>query len=105
MKKIIFSVALCSTLFSCGKSADDLDVNDVESACDCVEYANIIAEDILDYVGDKSESEVENDEKFKAKIEKLGKLEDKCRDMKDDMKDCDEFEDLKTTMNKFEEKF
>ena len=70
MKRIL-SIALVTVLMmSCGsKTADDVNIDDIKSACDCVDALDIIANDILDYVGDKSENDMDGDKDFEAKYE------------------------------------
>lgn len=113
MRKTILGLGVLALMASCGgsSSAEDINVADVKDACGCTESLMIIAGDILDKVGDKTEVEMKADEEMmkvmKPKMDKLDELEDKCRkelevSMKD-MKACDA--ELEPLMKKFEEKF
>lgn len=108
MKKLLVVATAAVFLASCGaKTADDVKVEDIKDACGCVEAMNIIATDILDNIGDKTEEEVKEDEALKGKLEKLEKVGKKCRKdyEKEEAEKCDEFKELEKTMKKFEEKF
>lgn len=112
MKKTILGLGILALLASCGgKSAEDVTVADATDACSCNETMMIVANDILDEVGDMTEDEMEADEKMsksiEPKMEKLQALDKKCRReleiSKDDMIACDK--EIENVMKKFEEKF
>lgn len=94
------------------KSADDVKIENLASTCDCVEGLNILLEDALDYVGNKTEKQLKKDDVFNEKMDKMRDIGDFCskefdfHERKlDEIKDCDAIEDLETTMKKFQEKF
>lgn len=113
MKKIFVLFIAGTVLAACGgKSAEDVKVENLKSACDCVEGINILLEDALDYAGEKSENELEKDEAFVKKMDKIDEIGKHCRKEHkvserklDEIKDCDAVKDLEATMKKFEEKF
>lgn len=106
-------IAGAALLFaSCGsKSAEDVKVEDIKDACGCADAFIVVANDILDVIGDKSENEMEEDkelmDKLEPKMDKLQELEKKCRKelevSKDEMLECNS--ELEGVMKKFEEKF
>ena len=105
-------LAVLALMASCGgSSAEDVNVAEVKTACDCTTNLMTIANDILATVGDKTEKEMEADAEMmkimQPKLDKLDELEDKCRgELKikmDDMEACDA--ELKNVMKKYEEKF
>lgn len=112
MKKIILGFGVLAVMASCGgSSAEDVNIADVKDACGCADGFLIVANDVLDAIGDKSEDDMENDEELaklmKPKMDKLDELEDKCRgELKvklDEMKKCEP--ELEGVMKKFEQKF
>lgn len=112
MKKTLLGLGIVALLASCGgSSAEDVNVAEIKDACGCASSLVTIANDILDNIGDKSEDDLENDKELmktmKPKFDKLDELEDKCRkELKVElsaMEKCDP--ELKTVMEKFEEKF
>lgn len=112
MKKTILGLGVLALMASCGgSSAEDVNVAEVENACDCTSALITVANDILAEVGDMSENDMEGDEEMmkvmKLKFDKLDELEDKCRKelkvTKKEMAACDA--ELENVMNKFEEKF
>jgi len=108
MKKLFVLFIAGSLLTGCGaESAEDINIEDLKTACDCVDAGNVIMTDILDAAGDKEENELEKDEAFMKKFEKMEALEKKCRKIakKSEMKECDGWKDFEGTMKKFEEKF
>jgi hypothetical protein len=108
MKKLFVLFIAGALLTGCGaESAEDINIEDLKTACDCVDAGNVIMTDILDAAGDKEENELEKDEAFMKKFEKMEALEKKCRKIakKSEMKECDGWKDFEGTMKKFEEKF
>jgi len=116
MKRIFVFVLASLLISSCTshiaekilkKSAEDVKIDKLKTACDCVEAGNIIMEDILDAAGEKSEDELEKDEAFMKKIEIFEEVGHKCSEIstRDEMRDCKEWEDFESNMQEFEEKF
>lgn len=108
MKKLFVLFIAGALLAGCGsESAEDINIEDLKTACDCVDAGNVIMTDILDAAGDKEENELEKDEAFMKKFEKMEALEKKCRKIakKSEMKECDGWKEFEGTMKKFEAKF
>ena len=108
MKKLFVLFIAGSVLAACGgESAEDIKIEDLKTACDCVDAGNVIMTDILDAAGDKEENELEKDEAFMKKYEKMDALETKYKEIakKSEMKECDGWKDFEGTMKKFEAKF
>lgn len=112
MKKTLIVATCAIFLASCGaKTAESVKVEDIKDACGCADAFVVVANDILNTVGDKSEDDVEGDEELmktvETKMDKLQELEKKCRKelevSMDDMKECNS--ELETVAKKFEEKF
>lgn len=112
MKKLLLVATAAVFLASCGgKKAEDVKVEDVKDACGCADAFVIIANDLLETLGDKSEKEISEDEdlqkEMEPKMKKLGELENKCRGelevSMDEMKECNS--ELEEIAKKFEEKF
>ena len=94
------------------KSAEDVKVEDMKSACDCAEGINILLEDALDYVGNKSEDELDKDEAMMKKMDNIKEIGNFCsrefgfhERRLDEIEDCRAVKGLKKTVEKFEAKF
>ena len=97
MKKVFLLLALGAFMFSCGKSAEDLNVDDIESECDCVEFMGIILDEAIE-LKESAGDEPSDDDKKKGEslMEKMKEVEKKCEKMdKKKMKDCDGFDDMR----------
>ena len=108
MKRILSIAVIAAFMTSCGaKTADDVNVDDIKTACDCIDAMDVIANDMLSYIGEKSEKEMKDDEALNSKFDKLREVEKKCRKdfKKEDAEKCDGYSDFEETMNKFAEKF
>lgn len=103
MKKILFSVALCATLFSCGKSAEDLNVDDIKSECDCIEFATIVLEEMVELkesVGDGEPSE-DQEKQYESLENKANEIKKKCKEMdRQKMKECDGYDKMEELAEK-----
>lgn len=121
MKKLFVLMLAGLFLHSCNsylgkrltkKSAEDVKTEDMKSACDCAEGINILLEDALDYVGNKSEDELDEDEAMIEKMDHIKEIGNFCwrefgfhERRLDEIEDCRAVEELKKTVDKFEEKF
>lgn len=107
MKHLLLSISLIALLASCGGDyGNEINVEDIDSPCECVEAMNALAMDIIAAAGDKKESELEEDLEFVAQMDKMEQLEDKCQEYKKkDVEDCDGFEDVRENMDKMEDLF
>lgn len=112
MKKILLGIGVVTLFTACGgATAEAVNVDDVQDACDCSSAFIVVANDILDEIGDKTERQMKDDDELmktmKPKFQKLDDLEDKCRkELKvklEEMIECDS--DLEEVMKKYEQKF
>jgi hypothetical protein len=115
MKKIILplSVAACMLATACGskaKSAADINVKDLNTACECVDAMEIVFDETLALIDGKTEDEIEADaeleKKVKALEEKYEEIEGHClkdKQMKrEDAEACPNFKQAKEKMDKIE---
>jgi len=111
MKKVLIGVGMALQMTSCGSAADRVNIEKMERACDCASGFMILAEDVLEEIGNKTTNDLRNDrelvEKIQLKIDKIEQLEQKChRELKitmEELEACDE--GLKDLAKKFEERF
>lgn len=108
------SILSIAALTSCGgggaKSIDDLKVEDLKTACDCVDAMVVVLDDVLVTIDGKTEEQIEADEAALAKVEKaeklFGDIENQCRKnldvKKEDLEACPNFKDFETKMEKVE---
>ena len=104
MRKLIIPVAFVTSVVvsSCGegvKSAKDIDVKSLETACDCGDAVLTVANEMKALVNAIGEGEPskDQDESFDALEDKLDELEDHCRKEKgfdkDQMMECESFKE------------
>lgn len=107
MKKLILGISVLVLFSACGGgSSSSLGPDDINSPCSCVKVMTAVAGDILDAAGDKSESELRENDAFVAMMEKLEAVEDKCDAYEEEeVIGCDGFEKLMEMIMKMEEKF
>lgn len=116
MKKVILSsltVLSIVIVTSCSggtKSIDDLKIEDIKTACDCVDAMVVVMDDVLTTIEGKTEEQIEADETALAKVEKaekvFGDIENQCRNNlnlnKTDLEVCPNFNDFESKMSKIE---
>lgn len=121
MKKLFVLFLVSLLLNSCNsylgkkltkKSAEDVKVSDMKSACDCAEGINILLEDALDYLGNKSEDELDEDQAMMEKMDHIKEIGNFCsrefgfhERRLDEIEDCRAVKELKKTVEEFEAKF
>jgi hypothetical protein len=100
MKKVILIVSVALLMLSCGgekSSAKDIDVNSLETACECGDAVLTVAKEIkviTDAVGDADPSDEQKVDKKTLK-KKMREIENHCRKekgyKKDVMEECESF--------------
>lgn len=105
MKKILSVFALAAVLASCGDSAEDIVVNDLDSPCACAEAGVLILQEMTNFKADAegaSEAEMKDLGVAAAAMEqKLTDLQAKCTGDLAPMnaKDCPAVEKMQTLAN------
>lgn len=96
-------------LVACGsKKAEDIKVEDLKDACECVEATGIVADDIISFMDEKGGNPDEMEESdVKTAKDKFGKIEEimnHCRTKlevsRSDMKECSNYEEVDKKMDK-----
>lgn len=103
MKNVMIALAAVATigLTSCGgESAEDIKVEDLKEACDCVDAMTTITDEMLSIVdGVEDEKDLSEDDKKKIETlsEKMQEVSKHCKSEfdKDEAKDCDGADELK----------
>jgi len=111
MKKILLGIGTLLLMVSCGSPADNVNIADMKSACDCASGFKILANDVLDEIGTKTTDDLRKDrtllEKLQKKVDKIDMLEHRCaRELKitlEAMEACDA--GLKELVMRYEERF
>ncbi len=107
MKKV-FVIMVVALLFSaCGnRTSKDVNVEDINSACECVGAMIIVGNDILDYTSDMLEDELMDDEGLKVKLDKMDEINKVCEEYsEEEAMACDNWEEFEETMTKIMNKF
>ena len=76
------------------KSAEDIELDKIKDACDCVDAKIIVEKDIKNSSVNKEDNELEQDEIFMNKIAIRGKLRQKCAEFRKEEKDCSDYAEL-----------
>lgn len=114
MRKLIIPVAIFASavVSSCGGgaagSAKDIDVQSLETACDCGDAVLTVANEmkaLVDAVGEGEPSK-EQDEEFDVLEDKMDELESHCRKDKgfdkDQMMECESFKEAAEIMKEID---
>lgn len=104
MKKLLLSLTLGAGLMlaSCGeeKEAADIKTDDLETACDCVDALNTIADRMIELLDKEDDKDAEAEyEKLEEKMKEVGKH---CTTefKKEDAQECDGYDDIAEKMKK-----
>ena len=116
MKKLLISIASAALLSSCGgKSAEDLNVEDIKVACDCTDAVVLVTEDIFSFLASKGVYEPyamnidklsdEDHETISNKSRKLEEIMEHCVGIgveRLDIENCESFSKAMANMEKIE---
>jgi hypothetical protein len=114
MKKIIITLSVALFIISCGskaKSAAEINVNELNTACECVDAMEVVFDETLALIEGKTEDEIEADAELEKKVNALGEKYDeieghclKAKQMKRaDAEACPNFKQAKEKKDKIEE--
>jgi hypothetical protein len=116
MRKSVLSLVavVALSITSCGsnsKSAADINVSELDSACGCVDAMEVVFDEMLSLIDGKTEEQIDSDEDIKKQVKSLEdiyeKIEDRCMDelnfSREEAEACPNFNKAKEKMDKIED--